>query len=179
MVANNYNDSISVIDTASASVRYEYDLRPFATSGAAAGTKGGTFPYSVAMYGTIAYVGADRDREVVAVDVSNTTGGSLVARIKLDGNPNGMAISADGSTLYVSQDNQDQVAVISTASNSVSKKIDTRGPASLGLPASTTGSSPTAVTINPVNNTLYAVNAGSNSIAVIPLTGAGALTTTG
>src|SRR5262249_29656686 len=34
VAANNYNDSISVVDTASGTVRYEYDLRPFATSGA-------------------------------------------------------------------------------------------------------------------------------------------------
>src|SRR6202023_21613 len=44
VAANNYNDSVSVIDTATGTVKYEYDLRPFATSGAAAGTKGGTFP---------------------------------------------------------------------------------------------------------------------------------------
>jgi hypothetical protein len=43
VAANNYNDSISVIDTATATVRYEYDLRPFATSGAANGTKGEHF----------------------------------------------------------------------------------------------------------------------------------------
>src|SRR5215469_13226019 len=49
VVANNYNDSISVIDTASATVRYEYDLRPYSTFGAPAGTAGGTFPYSVAL----------------------------------------------------------------------------------------------------------------------------------
>src|SRR5215468_10271023 len=29
VVANNYNDSISVVDTASGSVRYEHDLRPY------------------------------------------------------------------------------------------------------------------------------------------------------
>ena len=179
VAANNYNDSISVIDTASSTVRYEYDLRPYSTSGAANGTKGGTFPYSVAMNGNIAYVGADRDREVDVVDVSNATAGSLVARIQLDGNPNGMTLSADGTTLYVAQDNQDQVAVISTASNTITAKVDTRGPGYLGLPASTTGAAPTAVTVNPANNTLYAVNAGSNSVAVIPLSGAGALTTTG
>ncbi len=178
VAANNYNDSISVIDTASAAIRYEYDLRPYSTSGAAGGTKGGTFPYSVALNGTTAYVGADRDREVVVVNVSGPTAGSFVARIQLDGNPNGMTLSADGSTLYVAQDNQDQVAVISTSTNTISKKIDTRGPAYLGLPANTTGAAPTAVTINPVNNTLYAVNAGSNSVAVIPLSGANALTTT-
>ena len=110
VAANNYNDSISVIDTASATVRYEYDLRPYSTSGSN-GVKGGTFPFSVVLNGNTAYVGADRDREVVVVDVSNKTAGAFVARIQLDGNPNGMTLSADGSTLYVAQDNQDQVAI--------------------------------------------------------------------
>jgi len=171
IAANNYNDSISVIDTATGNLRYEYDLRPFATSGAPGGTKGGTFPFSVALNGNIAYVGADRDREVVAVNIATSPAGSLVARIPLDGNPNGMTLSADGSTLYVAQDNQDQVAVISTATNKIVSKIDTRGPVQLNFPENTTGAAPTAVTINRVTNTLYAVNAGSNSIAVIPLSG--------
>jgi DNA-binding beta-propeller fold protein YncE len=179
VAANNYNDSISVIDIASGTVRYEYDLRPYATSGAPAGTKGGTFPYAVVLNGTIAYVGADRDREVIAVNVANPTAGSFVARIQLDGNPNGMTLSADGLTLFVAQDNQDQVAVIDTATNTITHKIDTRGPANLDLPANATGASPTAVTINPVTKMLYAVNAGSNSIAVIPLTGGQAFRTIG
>jgi DNA-binding beta-propeller fold protein YncE len=179
VAANNYNDSISVIDTASGTVRYEYDLRPYAASGAPNGTKGGTFPYSVVLNGTVAYVGCDRDREVVAVNVASPTAGSLVARIQLDGNPNGMTLSADGSDLYVAQDNQDQVAVIHTANNKVIHKIDTRGPASLDFPTNTTGAAPTAVTINQANKTLYAVNAGSNSIAVIPLAGPHTLRTVG
>jgi len=177
VVANNYNDSMSVIDAASQTVKYEYDLRPFATSGTN-GAKGGTFPFSVALDGNIAYVGCDRDREVVAVNVA-APNGSLVARIQLDGNANGMALSADGSMLFVAQDNQDQVAVIDTASNKITHKIDTRGPARLDFPAKTTGAAPTAVTINPANKTLYAVNAGSNSIAVIPLTGPHAFETAG
>jgi DNA-binding beta-propeller fold protein YncE len=179
VVANNYNDSISVIDTGTAAVRYEFDLRPYSTSGAPGGTKGGTFPYSVVLHGSTAYVGCDRDREVVVVSIASPTAGSFIMRIPLDGNPNGMTLSANGSLLYVAQDNQDQVAVINTATNTITHKIDTRGPSYLGLPANTTGAAPTAVTINPANNTLYAVNAGSNSVAVIPLTGANALTTTG
>jgi len=171
VAANNYNDSISVIDTPSATVRYEYDLRPFATSGAPAGTKGGTFPYAVVLNGATAYVGADRDREVIAVNIASPTAGSLVARIQLDGNPNGMTLSKDGSTLFVAQDNQDQVAVIDTASNTITHKVDTRGPANLELPANTTGAAPIAVAINPATKMLYAVNAGSNSIAEIPLSG--------
>ena len=179
VAADNYNDSISVIDTASGTVRYEYDLRPFATSGAPNGTKGGTFPFSVVLDGAVAYVGVDRDREVVAVSVANPTAGSLVARIQLDGNPNGMTLSVDGKTLYVAQDNQDQVAVIDTASNKIIHKIDTRGPLQLNFPENTTGAAPTAVTINSSTNTLYAVNAGSNSIAVIPLSGPRAFQTIG
>jgi len=179
VAANNYNDSISVIDTASGTVRYEYDLRPYASSGAPNGTKGGTFPYSVVLNGTVAYVGCDRDREVVAVNVASPTAGAFLARIQLDGNPNGMTLSADGSKLYAAQDNQDQVAVIDTASNKVIGKIDTRGPASLDFPPNTTGAAPTAVTINQATKSLYAVNAGSNSIAVIPLSGPHAFKTIG
>ena len=174
VAANNYNDSISIINTATKTVQ-DVDLRPFA-SGAPNGTKGGTFPYSVVLKGNIAYVGSDRDREVIAVNITNKT---LVARIATDGNPNGMALSADGSTLFVAQDNQDQVAVINTASNTITHKIDTRGPARLNFPKNTTGAAPTAVAVNAANKTLYAVNAGSNSIAVIPLTGPFAFNTVG
>jgi len=179
VAANNYNESISVIDTASGTVRYEYDLRPYSTSGAPDGVKGGTFPFSVVLDGTIAYVGSDRDRELIAVNIANPSAGSLVTRIPLDGNANGMTLSADGSTLYVAQDNQDQVAVVDTATNTITHKVDTRGPAYLGFPANTTGAAPIAVAINPANKMLYAVNAGSNSIAVIALTGQHAFETIG
>jgi YVTN family beta-propeller protein len=179
VAANNYNDSISVIDTANGKVRYEYDLRPYATSSAPNGTKGGTFPYSVVLKGAIAYVGSDRDREIVAVNVAGQTTGELVARIPTDGNPNGMTLSADGATLYVAQDNQDQVAVINTATNKIIQKIDTRAPVSLELPANTTGAAPVAVAVNSAKKLLFAVNAGSNSIAVIPLSGRNAFRTIG
>src|SRR6185295_5625439 len=72
VVANNYNDSISVIDTATRSVRYEHDLRPFfANNEAMNGAPGGTFPFGVVVKGNgTAYVSSDRDREIVGVDVS-------------------------------------------------------------------------------------------------------------
>ena len=43
----------------------------------------------------------------------------------------------DGSTLYVAQDNQDQIAVINTATNKITHKVDTRGPSYLDFPANT------------------------------------------
>jgi YVTN family beta-propeller protein len=171
VVANNYNDSISVIDTASRSVRYEHNLRPYANEGTS-GAPGGTFPFAVVVKGNgTAYVSSDRDREVVVVDVSNPTAGQLLARIKLDGNALGMTLDVSQSTLYVAQDNADQVAVIDTATNTVITKIDARAPAGLLTDKEQTGAATFAVTLSRDGNTLYAVNAGANSIAVIPLTG--------
>jgi YVTN family beta-propeller protein len=183
VVANNYNDSISVIDTATHTLRYEHDLRPyFANNEGVAGGVGGTFPLAVAIMGNnTAFVSSDRDREVVAIDLSSPTAGKLIQRIKLDGNALGMTLDQAQARLYVAQDNADQVAVIDTATNTVTAKIDARAPSSVlgAVDAKYTGAGTFAVTLAPDGNTLYAVNAGSNSIAVIPLSGANANTVTG
>ncbi len=173
VVVNNYNDSISVIDTATRSVRYEHDLRPFFTNNeGTVGAAGGTFPFAVVVKGNgTAYVSSDRDREVVVVDISSPTAGHLLKRIKLDGNALGMTLDAAQSKLYVAQDNADQVAVIDTATNTVIAKIDARAPAGMLPSPKYTGAATFAVTLSRDGNTLYAVNAGSNSVAVVPLTG--------
>jgi len=183
VVANNYNDSISVISTATKTVAFEHDLRPFATGNEGIqGAAGGTYPYTVLVKGTgataVAYVSSDRDREVDVVDIG-TAPGKLITRIKLAGNAEGMTFNAAQSTLYVAQDNADQVAVINTATNAIAGTIDARAPAATGLAANQTGAATTAVTLSPDGNTLYATNSGANTIAVIPLTGASANTVTG
>src|SRR5215470_7783049 len=195
VAVNNYNDSISVIDTTTNTVRYEHDLRPyFVNNEGTAGGVGGTFPFAVVVKGNgTAYVSSDRDREVIAVDISSPTAGHLLGRITLDGNALGMTLDHSQSKLYVAQDNADQVAVIDTSSNAVTRKIDARAPA--GMLAGRgdddlhevafgrdddefgrkqphyTGAATFGVTISPDGTLLYAVNAGANSIAVIPLTG--------
>jgi YVTN family beta-propeller protein len=208
-VANNYNDSISVIDTATNTVRFEHDLRPFfAGNEGKDGGVGGTFPIGVAVKGTAgnetAYVTSDRDREVVVIDISSPAAGRLITRIKLDGNGQELTLDASQSKLYVAQDNADQVAVIDTRTNKIIKKIDARAPAGMldgdgrngflqdGLLQAGyghgsksdeqphyTGAATFSVTISPDGETLYAANAGANSIAVIPLTGKDAGTVTG
>jgi YVTN family beta-propeller protein len=181
VVVNNYNDSISVIDTATGLVRYEHDLRPFfANNEGTTGGVGGTFPFGVVIKGNgVAYVSSDRDREVVVVDISSTTQGHLIKRIKLDGNALGMTLDSSESTLYVAQDNADQVAVIDTATNKVTAKIDARAPKGVIHNDKYTGAATFAVTVSPDDSTLYAVNSGANSIAVIPLRGGKRGTVTG
>ena len=181
VVANNYNDSISVIDTASATVRYEHDLRPyFANNEGVAGGVGGTYPFAVVIKGNgTAYVSSDRDREVVVVDVSAPTAAHLVTRIKVDGNALGMTLDAAQARLYVAQDNADQVSVIDTASNAVVARIDARAPAGIIPGPKYTGVATFGVSLSRDGATLYAVNAGANSIAVVPLAGPNANTVTG
>ncbi|MDR0781635.1 MAG: beta-propeller fold lactonase family protein [Pseudomonadales bacterium] len=180
VAVNNYNDSISIIDTATRRVRYEHDLRPyFANNEGQDGGVGGTFPLAVVVKGNgTAYVSSDRDREVVVIDIASATAGKLVQRIKLDGNALGMTLDNAQARLYVAQDNADQVAVIDTTAQAVIAKIDARAPSGLlGNPEATgqyTGAGTFAVTLSPDGNALYAVNAGSNSIAVIALGGANA-----
>jgi YVTN family beta-propeller protein len=181
VVANNFNDSISVIDTGTKTVRYEHDLRPyFANNEGTSGVAGGEYPIAVVIKSNgTAYVSSFRDREVVVVDISSLTAGRLIKRIPLTGNGNGMTLNAAQTTLYVAQDNTDQVAVIDTGSNAVTATIDTRAPAGILTGPNYAGASPYAVTISPDGSTLYAVNDGSNSVAVIPLTGPNANTVTG
>ena len=97
----------------------------------------------------------------------------------------------------MAQDNADQVAVIDTTGNAVTAKIDARAPAGLlsdadgrgddddddgfgggderpkvpHRPPRYTGAATFTVTVSPDGTTLYAVNAGANSVAVIPLRG--------
>ena len=184
VVANNYNDSISVIDTATGTVRYEHDLRPFAAGNEGVnGGAGGTFPFAVVIKDDVtAYVSSDRNREVDVVDISSQTAGRLIKRIRLDGNALGMTLDASGSRLFVAEDNADLVAVIDTRRNGVIAKIDARAPVGLlaniedpglgfGHRTTTryTGAATFTVTLAPDGKTLYAVNAGANSVAVIAL----------
>ena len=175
VAANIYNDSISVIDTATRAVKYEYDLRPFNTTpGAGDGVAGGETPFTVAVKGeTTAYVSSVRDREVVVVDIGDAKP-KLVTRIALPGNPNSMVFNntITQDALYVTQDNADRVAVIDTATNAVRKEIDTIAPP--GLLAKRehyTGAGANNLAVSADGTMLYVTNGGANSLAVIALTG--------
>ena len=174
VVANNYNDSVSVIDTASNAVRYEHDLRPYLPSNeSTSGVAGGEYPFAVLVNASgVAYISSTRDRQVVVLDVSSPTAAKFVGRIALDGNPYGMAFSADQSRLYVAEDNSDQVSVITTQTNTVEQKIDVRAPTGILPGYRQTGAAPFAVTLSPNGKQLYVVNNGANEIAVVSLAGA-------
>ncbi len=175
VVANIYNDSISVINTQTNMVQYEYDLRPYNTNPSTGnGIAGGEDPFAVAVAGeSMVYVSSIRDRQVVVLNIGSGTP-QLVTRIALTGNPNSMVFDnpASPTKLYVTQDNSDYVAVINLADNTLIEQIDAIGPAGMTKTAERyTGAAPNNLAIAPNGRTLYVTNGGQNAVAVIPLTG--------
>ena len=169
VVANYYNDSVSVVDVNSGKAISELDLRP-GKSGGASGTPGGENPFWVSIKGNgTAYVGSQRDREVDVVDISGATP-ALLTRIPVKGTPSKMLLDVSQSHLYVTCDNSDVVAVIDTGKNQVTGEIATLAPAGLVNPSYTyRGVAPNALAFSADGTRLYVTNGGANSVAVVAL----------
>jgi YVTN family beta-propeller protein len=104
-----------------------------------------------AQAGPKAYVGNFKDNTVSVID---TAGGNVVATIPVAAGPHGMAISADGGTVYVSGDGSSSLDVIDTASDRVTKTIEV-------------GKTPNGVALTPDGKFLLVAVAGDNRLAII------------
>ena len=171
VVANYYNDSLSIIDLASRKVTAELDLRP-GKSGGKTGTPGGEYPFWVAVAGNAtAYVGSQRDREVDVVDI--TAAPKLVGRIPLQGTPVKMLLDATQKQLYVACDNSDEVAVIDTATDRVTGGIPALAPPGVVSPSfDYRGVAPNSLALSADGTRLYVTDGGTNAVAVVALDGA-------
>ena len=173
VIANRYNDSVTLVDLVNMKVLGEQDLRP-GKSGGVSGTAGGEYPNSVAIVGnTAAYITSERDREVVVVDISGSVS-AVKARIAVLGNPNKMALNKAQTTLYVASDNADVVSVIDTVKNTVTTSVATLAPTGVlsAAQAKYKGASPNGLALSPDEKTLYVANRGTNSLAVVSLSAA-------
>jgi YVTN family beta-propeller protein len=88
------------------------------------------------------------------VSVVNTANNTVTATISVPASPSGLAVTPDGTSVYVTCRGANSVSVISTASNSVV--------ASIGV-----SSSPIQLAISPNGAQVYVVNQGSNQVSVI------------
>ncbi len=172
VVANYYNDSISVLTNISGNWQKsgELDLRPGKVDPTRKGVPGGEYPFWVVIKRTnVAYVSSIRDREIDVVDIASVP--LLKKRIRVKGQPNKMVLNETQSTLFVAQDQSDSIAVIDTTTNAVTRVIPAAAPAGL-LPPSRkkfTGNNTNSVTLSPDESTLYVTNGNTNDIAVINL----------
>ena len=175
VVANNYNDSISVLSKSPEgwTVTADFDLRPGKQDPKQTGVPGGEYPFWVAIKGNdTAYVSSIRDREIDVVDISGKP--KMITRIKVPGQPNRMVLNGNESFLYVAQDNVDSIAVIDTASSRVVENIPVTAPAGL-LPAwkaEFKGNDTNSVTLAHDEKSLYVTNGWMNDVAVIQLNSA-------
>jgi YVTN family beta-propeller protein len=167
VVANVYNDSVSVVDLATRQPK-NHDLRPGMSDPSKHGVSGGEYPFGVVTRGNeTAYVSSVRDREIVVLDITGQP--RVVSRIKTEGNPNTMLLDRRQTFLYVAEDNSDRVTVIDTRSNKVVAEVRTAG-VRTELPEIVfryRGSGPNSLALSPDGANLYVTNGGGNSLAAI------------
>jgi YVTN family beta-propeller protein len=147
----------------------------------AKGLPGGEYPFWVVFKANdTVFVSSIRDREIDVVGVSGVP--NVVHRIKVPGQPNKMTLNADGSKLYVAEDQTDSVGIIDTATYTDTTEVKVGAPPGL-IPADRakfTGHNTNSVTLSPDGKTLYATNGNMNNVAVVDLnSGAGTPVVTG
>jgi DNA-binding beta-propeller fold protein YncE len=158
VVANHENDTLSVFDPHTATVT-EIALRP------GGGLAGGEFPMGVALVGSMAYVVAQRDREIVEVDLDAR---KVTRRLAVGGQPVRVIARHDGTKLYVSNANTDDVAIVDRAHFTVDSRIAVGGPPG-SLAATLRGASPNALSLSPDEKSLLVTLGGANAIAIVDL----------
>jgi DNA-binding beta-propeller fold protein YncE len=128
LVANYYNDTVSLIDLDRRAVLREQDLRPGKIDAASSGVAGGEYPFAILWRDKHrAYVSAPRDRQIVALDVTDQAI-RVAQRIPTIGEPTAMVYDAAASRLYATEDNADRLAIVDTAADRL------LGQPRLGLP---------------------------------------------
>jgi YVTN family beta-propeller protein len=96
------------------------------------------------------------------VSVVDLKEGKEKAEITTGLHPSGMAMSADGRTLYVANANSDTVSVIDTKALKVMQTIEVRP-----IPSLPFGSAPNALALSEDGRDLYVANGGNNAVAVV------------
>jgi len=159
-VAENLADSLAVMDLTSGRV-----TRRLATD---------RYPYGVAVArdGSV-YVSAWGSS---TVSVFRPTGGEIreVGRISVGRHPSALALSSDGSRLFVASGSTDRVAVVDTRALRVIATLEDPPPA-----GPHEGSTPNALTLSANGRRLFVAEADNNAIAIFDLSQATAGLATG
>ncbi|MFN3006305.1 beta-propeller fold lactonase family protein [Mycolicibacterium wolinskyi] len=165
-VANTGSNTISVIDARTGRL---IDTNP-TVAGVNAITVGSS-PSALAINqnGTRLYVANTGSNTVSVIDTSTyrvidtNTAVAGTNSISVGSAPSALALSADGSRLYVANRTSNTVSVIDTSTYRV---IDTNT-AVAGTNSINVGSSPSALALSPNGTKLYVVNTGSGTVSVI------------
>ncbi len=165
LVANFFNDSVSLVDTANGKAVTEIDLRPGKLDPAKRGVPGGTYPYQIVMAGPgRAVVSSPRDRELITLTVVGDKM-SVAARASTLGQPTALLALPDGRVLATG-DNQDTLIALAADGASVAEyPLVPFRTAGAGRPK---GLNPNALTIAPAGR-LWVTLGGLNAVAAVDL----------
>ena len=121
----------------------------------------------VAIAGNMGYVAAQRDREIVEVDLDAK---KVTRRASVGGQPVRVVARRDGTKLYVANANTDDVAIVDRARFTVESRVGVGGPKG-SLAASLRGASPNGLALSPDERSLYVSLGGANAVAIVQLDG--------
>ena len=165
LVANYYNDSVTLIDTATNQVLAEQDLRPGKIDADRHGVPGGEYPLGVAWRDNgHAWVAAARDRELVALDIAAAI--KVTGRTPLLGEPTALLYDKTANRLYATEDNADRLAIVDGRSDALVAEARMGFPDQMAADDLGKGFNPNAVTRMGDGRLLVAFG-GINAVAVV------------
>lgn len=132
LVANYYNDSVSLVDLAGRRVIAEQDLRPGKIDPRQHGVPGGEYPFATVWTASgLAYVSSPRDRQIVALRVDDD-GIEVVGRTRTVGEPTALMLGREGKRLFATEDNADRLAVLDAGTGAMVEEPRLALPGELG-----------------------------------------------
>ncbi len=166
LVANYYNDSVSLVDLDRRAVLAEQDLRPGKIDPRASGVPGGEFPYAIAWTDAgHAWVSSPRDRQLVGLAISPDRI-SVTSRITTIGEPTTLFYDRRAKRLIATEDNADRLAILNVATGKLIAEPRLILPAALTSQPVGKGLNPNALAELPDGRLLVTLG-GINSLAII------------
>jgi DNA-binding beta-propeller fold protein YncE len=166
LVANYYNDSVSLIDLVQNKVIAEQDLRPGKIDPKQSGVPGGEFPFAVTWTGpTRAWVSSPRDRQLVSLFIA-PDGMRVVGRVQTIGEPTALLADPKRRRLIATEDNDDRLAFIDPSTGRLVAEPRLNLPSSLEAGSIGKGLNPNGLATLPDGRLLVTLG-GINSLAVI------------
>lgn len=166
LVANYYNDSISLIDLVGGRVIAEQDLRPGKIDPAQAGVPGGSYPFAVAWTdATNAWISSPRDRQLLRVTIGASTL-SVADRVATIGEPTALRVDAARHRLYATEDNADRLAMVDLATGRLIGEPRLGLPDALAAAPLAKGVNPNGIAVLPDHRLLVTMG-GINAVALV------------
>ena len=172
LVANYYNDSVTLVDLAARKIVAEQDLRPGKIDPAGSGVAGGEFPFAIAWTDpSHAWISSPRDRQLIAVSIIR---GRLrvTSRVPTIGEPTALLVDRKGSRLIATEDNSDRLAFVDSRSGRLLAEPRLLLPAALAAPPLGKGLNPNGLAMLPDGRLLVTLG-GINALALVDPKGTG------